>query len=214
MVFFCYNRFIHKYLAGGANMRIVYKLLLSVVSVAGLIISLWILSWCTSIPYLSDTAHTFLSSYPWLSYVAAAFCIVLCVVFLLLLLTAILIPSRRTDLTFAQDRGLLQFSKQTIESTARYSFADIEGIVLSKVRTRIGRQPEKTRIYVKLAVSDSSKLMDLTQSVQQRIETALSNSLGITIKAIDIKVVEHRPDQENREHTAFSEPSVQNSRVL
>jgi len=171
-------------------MRALYKILLIIVSALCLVLSVCLLSAYLPIAYLSEG----LLEYSWIQQSLAGFCVFLCALFLIFLLVGIFLPARRNTIIFTSGTGSLQFSRKTLESTVRYSFADVDGIVAAKVRVQFGRQPEKTKIHVRLAVDAVTDLVSLTQTVQQRIEAALQSSLGIAVKSIHVRVVEHRPD--------------------
>ncbi|MCD7948045.1 MAG: alkaline shock response membrane anchor protein AmaP [Oscillospiraceae bacterium] len=182
-------------------MRTLYKILLIIVALICLIFSIGLLACYIPIPYLSDVISTARMA-QWLT----GFSIFLCALFLVLLLIGIFIPTKINQMTFPKEKGALQFSKRTVESTVRYSFADVDGIVSTKVRAKFGRQPEKTRIYVTLVVKDVTGLVQLSEIVQQKIEAILSASLDITVKSINIRVSEYRPNEPLRKDNNKPEP--------
>lgn len=179
-----------------------YKILLFVVSLTGFALSAGILSLFYSAPFVIDTIRAWQSLYPWFNGVFAGYIAFICLCFLLLMLAALFLPGNSNDLTLKKGRGSLLFSKQAVESTVRYSFADVAGINFCKVRAKLGRQPEKTKIYVKLSVSDTTKLVGLTQTVQDKIHSALKSSLSIEAQSIDIKVAESAPDNAARKENS------------
>lgn len=169
------------------------KALLCIVSLIGLGLSVCLLALFYPIPFVTDAFKAF----PWLTNVVTGFSVFLCLGFCVLLLAALFFP-RSNDLIIVKDKGKLTFSKQTVESTVRYSFADTEGISSCRVRAKIYGQPEKTRIYVKLTLNDPDKMIGLTETVQEQIESAMKSSLGITVRAIDIKVAEFSRENKDR----------------
>ena len=178
-----------------------YKLPLFVFSLAGLGLSLGILSLFYPIRFITDAVAGYCAAFPWLNTVFIGFGAFLCLCFLLLLLAALLSPDKSNLLTFVKSGGSLQFSRQTVESTVRLSFADVEGINLSRVRAKIGKQPEQTKIYVTLSLNDSSRLIELTEAIQGKIESVLKSSLGITPKFIQIRVTDFSPDHKNQKES-------------
>ncbi|MCC8123222.1 MAG: alkaline shock response membrane anchor protein AmaP [Oscillospiraceae bacterium] len=182
-------------------MRTLYKILLIIVALICLFFSVVLLACYIPIPYLSDVLST-VQPAQWL----AGFSIFLCALFLVLLLIGIFLPTKVNHMNFPKEKGALQFSKRTVESTVRYSFADVEGIVSTKVRAKFGRQPEKTRIYVTLVVKDVTGLVQLSEIVQQKIEAILSASLDITVKSINIRVSEYRPNEPLQKSGSQPEP--------
>lgn len=198
-------------------MKSFQKILLSLFSLIGLAFFAGVLSLLYGVPFTMDAAYVFITFYPWLDYFFAGFAGFMCVCFFLLLLFALFAPHKTNDLIVTKDRGRLMFSKQAVESAIRYSFTDVEGINLAKVRAKLSRQPEKTQIYVKLSVNDVSKLAGLSESVQKRIEAALGSSLGVTAKSIHIKVVEFNKAETTREESivavAADSPTPTSSRV-
>lgn len=184
------------------------KILLSFVSLVSLALSVGLLSlfYPNPIPLVTGT----IASFPLLIDILAGYVALMCLCSFLLLLVAVFSPLKSSYLLLVKSKGRLQFSKQAVESTVRCSFAEVDGINFSKVRAKLNKQPEKTKVYVKLSLNDTSKLAGITEMVQDKIEAALQASLGIAVKSIDIKVVEFNaePKKENTEDT------LQNSRVV
>lgn len=193
-------------------MKTPHKILLFAVSLICLGFSVCVLSTFYAIPYISTYVAWYMSAFTWTTLAFAGFALFICLCFLLLALAALLLPNKSNELLLQKSRGRLLFSKRTVESTVRYSFADVDGINLSKVRVKLGGQPEKMRVYVKLAVNDSSSLVGLTEKVQEKIEAALKSSLDVTPKTIDIKAAEFDPDNKTRKE--IREPAAKESRVL
>lgn len=188
------------------------KLVLFLISLICLVFSIGILSFFYPLPYVSDVVNEFYGEYYWLNYIIVGFCAFICLLFLSLLLLSVFIPRKSNNLVFPKSKGSLKFSKQAIESTVKCSFADVSGINLSQVKAKIHKQPEKLRIYVKLSVSDISELVELTETVQARIESALQSSLGITAKAINVKVANY--NQNNKVQAENSDDLPTESRVV
>lgn len=177
------------------------KILLFFVSLVSLALSIGLLSlfYPNPIPLVTGT----IASFPLLIDVLAGYVALICLCSFLLLLLAVFVPLKSGYLLLVKSKGRLQFSKQAIESTVRCSFAEVSGINFSRVRAKLNKQPEKTRIYVKLSLSDTSKLAGITETVQDKIEASLAESLGVAVKSIDIKVVEFNAEarKENAEDT-------------
>lgn len=189
------------------------KILLFIAALAGLGFSVALLSLFYNLPFITDTVRRYQALFPYLNDIFAGYIAFICLLFFLLLPVLLLIPNKSNDLLLQKNRGRLLFSKQTVESTVRYSFADVDGINFSKVGVRLGRLPEKTRIYVKLSLSDSSEMVGLTEMIQDKIETALKSSLGIAVKSINIKVAEFNPNSNAaRKETALA--AAKDSRVI
>lgn len=142
------------------------------------------------LPFLSAWARERLDLQTLWSTVFAgySFFVVLC--FLILFIAVLLFPNRSEFLIIKKEKGRLMFSKRTIESTAQHSFADLDGIHLSKVRAKIHKQPEKTQISVRLSLNQTDEMLALTETVQARISAALQLSLGITVDSIIVKAAE------------------------
>lgn len=166
------------------------KILLFILSILSIAISISILSLFYPIPFISDALKNSQDFYPWLNIVFSGFCVLIALFCALLILIIILSPGKSDDLALIKNKGKLLFSKQTIESTVMYCFADVSGINYSKVMVKLNKNPEKTKIYVKLSLNDSERLVELTQTVQEKIESTLISSLGIVVEHINIKVIE------------------------
>lgn len=183
------------------------KILLFIVSLASLALSIGLLSlfYPNPIPLVTGTV----ASFTFLIDIFAGYVALLCLCSFLLLLAAVFSPVKSRDLVLIKSKGKLHFSRQAIESTVRCSFADVGGINFSKVRAKINKRPEKTRIYVKLSLNDTSRLAGVTETIQDKIESSLEASLGIAVKSIDIKVVEFNTEA-RKENTG---DTAKNSRV-
>lgn len=179
-------------------MRKPEKLLLFAVSLAGFGFSAVMLSLFYPIPVITDTVAAYRAFYPWLDNVFAGGAAFTCICFFLLLLVSLFFPDRPREMELAKSKGRLRFSKQAVESTISYSFAGMDGVNFSRVRAKIGRRPEKTRVYVRLSLNDPASLAELTETIQDKIASALESSLGITAKTIDIRTVELKTSGEAR----------------
>lgn len=166
------------------------KILLFFVSLVSLALSVNLLSSFYYIPFVTGMFNNYKALFPLLNNIFAGYTALMCLCFFLLLLAAVLSPVKSRDLVLVKSKGKLRFSQQAIESTVRCSFADVDGINFSKVRVKIDKQPENTKIYVKLSLSDTSRMAGVTETIQDKIESSLEASLGIAVKSIDIKVVE------------------------
>lgn len=192
-------------------MKKLHKILLFIVSLAGLLFSAAMLSLFYYIPVLTDTVTFIYHLFPLLHNAFAAYIVFVASCFLLLIFTALFSPKASNYLVVIKNGGKLQFSKQTVESTVRYSFADVDGISLSDVKAALGGTPEKTRIYVKLTLTDPTKLMELTETIKGKIESSLQSSLGITAKSINIRVVELAQDNKARKEESSEAEDVKDT---
>lgn len=171
-------------------MKKLHKIVLFIVSLIGLLCSVAMLSMFYYIPAVTDAVTLAYALFPFLHEMFAVYILLVALCFFLLMAAALLAPKSSGYLILMKDGGRLQFSRQTVESTVRYSFADVEGVNLSAVKAALGRTPEKTRIFIKLSLNDPNRLVELTEAVKNKIEAALQASLGVTAKSINIKVVE------------------------
>lgn len=167
-------------------MKRLHRIILFVMSLAGFGLSIGLLSQFAAISFVNNIVNRFQISF--VNDVFAVYSAVICLFSFLIVLFVLLYPNKSNDMVLKKDRGILRFSKQTVESTIRYSFMDVSGINFSKVKVKIKRQPEKSKVYVKLSLSDLGNLLELTETVQSRIESMLKSSLGINAKSINIKV--------------------------
>lgn len=175
------------------------KILLAFISLIGICFSVCMLSIFYPIPYIHNIVMDSKAVMPWLNYVFAGYCIVICFLFFVLLIIALFSPKKSDYLVIGKDKGKIMFSKKTIESTVRYSFADLEEISFSSIKVRINKKPEKTKVYVKLSLNDIKGLAALTENVQERIASALQSSLAITAKSIAIRVTEYKQNNVPKE---------------
>lgn len=172
-------------------MKKIDKVILFVVSLIGIGFSICTSSFFYPIPLIMEAIRSSPVFDTWLNYVIAGYNTFIGLVFFVLLLFSVFFPSRSNFLTIEKSKGKLIFSKKTVESVAHYSFKDLDGITFSEVRAKFSRHPDKTRIYVKLSVNNVDELVNLTETIQNKIESALQSSLNITVKFIIIKVVGH-----------------------
>lgn len=118
----------------------------------------------------------------------AVFATLTLVLYFVLLIASIVMRGKIKDMAFSKEKGHLRFSKQAIASTVYQSFAAVEGIDRARVRVKIKRRAEQSRVFVRLSVTDGRYLVNLSETVQRCIEDTLRESLGIEISAIDVRV--------------------------
>lgn len=177
------------------------KILLFFVLLISFVFSVCLFFYFNPMQAIQDAVKDIQAACPWLNYVFAGYSIILCVCIFILLLITLFSPDKSNLLIIKKSKGELQFSKKTIESTVRYSFAGMERINFSKVRVKIHRKPEKTKVFVKLSLNDTKELVSLTGTVQEKISSTLQKSLGITVESITIKVTEFRSDTDKKENS-------------
>ena len=170
-------------------MRKIYKILLIIVSLMGIGISVCITSFNNPASFIAKLLKGLPGFDLWSNYIFTGYHIMIGLGFITLLLLAVFIPGRNDFLMIKKSKGELSFSKKTIESAAHYSFKDLDGIAASKVKVKIARNPDKTKIHVKLTVNNINELLNMTETIQSNIESALQSSLSITVKSITVKVV-------------------------
>ena len=90
---------------------------------------------------------------------------------------------------YKKDRGVLRFSKQTIESTVRYSFYDVYEVRFLKIKVKLNKDPGKIIIKVKIAFSNTGKVAELAETIKSKIDNALRSSLGIEVAEINIDIL-------------------------
>ena len=162
------------------------KTLLFIFGLVSLLLSVLLLDQQLLNPFLANLRESF----PLLFTITAYFTLVLCVLFLGLMLYALFVPTLSNVLILKRDKGRLQFSRKTIESTARHSFADVAGVTVVVIKARIRKSSELSRVFVKLSMTSTQELAAVTELVQRRIEEAIENSLGIQAKSVVIRVAE------------------------
>lgn len=170
------------------------KILLFFISLIFLGLSVCVLSLFYPLPIVSDVVKYNLTAFPWLNYAFVGYSAIMCLCFFILLLTSLFFTNKSNFLIITRSKGEIQFSKKTIESTVRYSFADLDGISSSKIRIRINKKPDKTKVYVKLSLNDTKALALLTETLQEKIASSMQASLGITVKSITVRVTELNPN--------------------
>ncbi|MDR2939892.1 MAG: alkaline shock response membrane anchor protein AmaP [Clostridiales bacterium] len=167
-----------------------YKVLLVFVLLVGLALSFCLLSQFYNIPAVSDIVGAYREGRLWPDYILAGFCIAIGALFLLLLVVVLIMPSKSNLLIIKKAKGELQFSKRTVESTARHSFSDLKGVNYSFVRVKLNKLPSKIKVFVRLSINDTNSLAGLTEAVQDKIASTLKSSLGIDVSQITVKVNE------------------------
>lgn len=192
-------------------MKKLYKFLLILISIIGFSLSTAMLSLYYRIPFITDFIKEYEVIFPWFKYIYIGYCASICLCFAGILIFALFFYKTSSELILIKNKGKLYFSKQTIESAVRYSFSDVNGINFSKVKVIIGRRSEKVKIQVKLSLNDSTKMLELTETIQDKIESSLRSSLGIAADSVNVKVAELVPDK----NLPKEEPeAVKDSRVI
>lgn len=166
------------------------KIFLFFILLIGLCFSICIIFlFCPTLP-IQEVIKDRLSTFPWLNYLFIGYGAILCLCFFILILITLFSLNQSDYLIITKSKGELQFSKKTIESTIQYSIADLVEINFSKIRIKLSKKPDNINIYVKLSLNDTKELASITETVQEKIASALLSSLGITVKSILVKVTE------------------------
>lgn len=192
-------------------MRRFEKVILFIIVAIGFAGAVCMFSLFYPLPFLSDWSRERLNLQTLWSTAFAGYTFLIIICFLILFIAILLFPNRSEFLVIKKEKGRLMFSKRTIESTAQHSFADMDGIHLSKVRAKIHKHPEKTKISVRLSLNQTDEMLALTETVQDRISSALQLSLGITVNSITVKATEL--SYENQIYEIKKKESGKDSRV-
>lgn len=169
--------------------------MLFAVSAAGLLLSVAAMSLFCPLGPVTDIVRDYRECWPAVDWIFAVFLALMCLCFLLAILLILFLPNRSDTLTFVKGRSLMQFSRKALEATVRYCIRDIPSICAVHVRVKIHRQPEKSKIDVRLTLDDSSELMNLAETCRDTIAESLKSSLGVDIQAIHIKITEFHSGQ-------------------
>ena len=170
-------------------MSILNKILLSIISLIGLLFSLSIAVLYFPVPFLTEIINNLQRQSILIDLSIAVFATITGVAFIVLLFTALLIPVKSGVVITEMDRGTLRLSKRTIESTVRYSFADVYDIGYYKVKVNLNKDPRKITINVKISFTNPDEVAKLTNTIQSKIDNALKSSLGIEVANINIDVL-------------------------
>ena len=172
-----------------ASSNIFHKILLFIASLIGLLFSLCIVAIYFPIPYITDVINNLRKLSPWIDFSIAIFAVIIGICFIVLLFVSLFIRVKSSVVITGKDRGTLRLSKRTIESTVRYSFADVYDIGYYKVKVNLNKNPGKIRINVKLSFTNPEKIAELTDTIQSKIDNALKLSLGLEVENINIDVL-------------------------
>ncbi len=170
-------------------MRKIHKVLIFCISLIGIEFSVCAFALLYPLPFIATRVKETFALYAGVNYLFAACSAFLGLCFLILLLVALFYPSDSNFLILARSKGKIQISKKTIESTVRYSFKNMEAVHSSRIKVKINKNPDKTKILIRLSLSDTSDIVTLTETIQNNAEASLQRSLGLAIKSISIRVV-------------------------
>lgn len=163
-------------------MKTIWKVFLFVIALFGMAMSVILLMQLYGIDPFAFMGSSFSSL------CLAAFAILTLVLYFVLLIVSIAMQGKIKDMAFPKEKGVLRFTKNAIESTVYQSFAAVEGIASARVRVKIKRRAEQSRVFVRLSVTDGRYLVNLSETVQHCIQDTLRESLGIEIAAIEVRV--------------------------
>ena len=170
-------------------MKTIFKIILFAVSFVGLLCSILLAAQFFPIPLITNALAGYPQLLPLQEIIFSVFAAVTGLCFIALLPASLLIPGKSAGVIVARAGGMLRLSRQTVESTVRYSFADVGGIGYCHVKAKLKGAPEKTRIRIKLSFSDSERIAELTEIIREKTDGALKTSLGITARLINIEVL-------------------------
>ena len=177
-------------------MSILNKILLSIVSLTGLLFSLIIAALIIPIPFITDSIISFRRLSPLLDMSLLIFDLIIGVCFVVLLFISLFISVKSSVVITVKELGTLRLSKRTIESTVRYSFADVYDIGYYKVKVKLNKDPSKIKINIKISFTNPDKIAELTDTIQSKINNALKSSLGLEVANININVLGVRKGNE------------------
>lgn len=166
------------------------RFILIFISIIGLLSMTTFASMAYPVPYLSNFASHLWQNGLWFSYTVVVVSIILGLFFLILLLTAIFVPTSDKFLTIKTGMGDIDISKKTIESTARQSFSDLTDAKNPEVHAKLKRKAKTATITVKATVVDAEKLPTLGKEIQQRVEESIQRALEIPVKSVNVKISE------------------------
>ena len=170
-------------------MSIFNKILLSLASLIGLLFSICIVALFFPLPFITDAINNLRSLSILVDLSITIFAAIIGICFIVLLFIALFIRVKSGVVIAAKDRGTLRLSKRTIESTVRYSFADVYDIGYYKVKVNMNKDPGKIKIYIKVSFTNPDKIAELTDTIRSKIDNALQTSLGLVVANININVL-------------------------
>ena len=192
-------------------MRAMIKIILLVIAAAGLSPAICMGASFYPLPLITEWMQSIVNLYPALNNIFAGFSLLIGLVFLVMFFIVLFLPARLDFLTVKKEHGRLEFSRKAIESTVRCSFADLDEVQAAMVSAKLDRQPEKTKVYVKLSLNNVNEMLALTEKIQERIASALLLSLGTKISSITVKVI--RLSSENDGSAIKNKASGESGRV-
>ena len=170
-------------------MSIFNKIILSIASLIGLLFSLCLTALYFPVPIITDAVNNLRRLLPWIDISIAVFAAIIGVCFIVLLLISLFIPVKSGVVITGKELGTLRLSKRTIESTVRYSFADVYDIGYYKVKVHLNKDPGKIKINIKISFTNPDKIAELTDTIRTKIDNALQTSLGLEVANININVL-------------------------
>ena len=170
-------------------MSIFNKILLIIASLIGILFTSSLVMLFFTIPFVSEIIRNYQRSYQWVNLSYVIFFVIIGICFIALFFIALFIPVKSSVVIAAKDRGTLRLSKRTIESTVRYSFADVYDIGYYKVKVHLNKDPGKIIINVKISFTNPDKIAELTDTIRTKVDNVLQTSLGLEVANININVL-------------------------
>lgn len=103
-------------------------------------------------------------------------------------LQALVAPAKRHSLQVKTETGSLSFTKNSVEDTVIRAAKRVHGVKFPEAKVRFGKAAEDTKVKVTFQVDEVSDVIDLAGQVQNSVRDAVSMTLGIPVKDVNVKV--------------------------
>lgn len=170
-------------------MKKISKGILIVASILGLLQVLWfvaltyplvpVINWTNSLPISRD----------FFFYTALVFAIISAIVFIVLMMYAIFVPTKHQEVSFNSSNGKLRISEDSIEKIITRKVREIPSLTKVDVDLKILGKNRQAKMFISALSSESQNLKQQGEQIKRIANEQLSQHLSIPIKktTVDLK---------------------------
>lgn len=170
-------------------MRHFSKFAILILSVIGLVQSLWLIGLVVPIDYLSKVViGTTQTSDIWIELAAFGFSILIGLTCIIGILFSLLAPTKVKSLKFHSPNGKLSISQRAVEKVLQEAILSQGSVTDVKANIRVTGRKRKTRVRISSVGRDNEGLVKIGEEIQMIVVKEIGRIMDIPVKKVSVKV--------------------------
>ncbi|ANK61619.1 alkaline shock response membrane anchor protein AmaP [Loigolactobacillus backii] len=161
---------------------------LLLLSLLGILQTVWFTALIYPLPYLSNEIIQWQNTYDWVRWIGLILGIISGLIFLGLLLIALFRRQTTNQLTYQTDRGQLNINQKSVEKSVQYAVASKHNARNVSATVRLNKRKKTATALVEAVTSDTKNLVHESQQIEQTVSKTLSASLGVPVKKVTVNL--------------------------